>query len=208
MNDVTIAVPTCGDLMWKHMGDQALEKAKQTGATSFVRVHLPNGTVSEARNEALRQVDTKYVVFIDADDDLDPHYLEGIDLTADVTATAIQYDERVGPQIPRVWLHEHQGYKPHDGPCTGDCLPDGNYIHIGAFINVKAALAVGGFGEYPVYEDWALYLAMQQNGATFDTHYASVYMANTRENPSHRNKAIPLEKRNLIHEDIVRKLIK
>lgn len=207
MKDVTVVVPTCGSREWELMGDSAAANAERLGS-KVIRVHLPDGTVSEARNAGLHQVKTKYVVFVDADDDLDIKYFDNVELGADVIATAIQYSDMIGPQIPRVWLHEHQGYKPHAGPCVGDCLPDGNYIHIGAFINVKAALAVGGFGEYPVYEDWALYLAMQQNGATFDTHYASVYLANTRHNEHHRNKAIPLHERNLIHESIVRELIK
>lgn len=207
MKDVTVVVPTCGGDEWLHMGNQAAENVEKMGI-KVLRVHIPLGTVSQARNAGLYQVKTKYVVFLDADDDLDSRYFDNVVLTADVTATAIQYSDLIGPQIPRVWLHEHQGYKPHDGECTGECLPDGNYIHIGAFINVKAALAVGGFRDYPVYEDWALYLAMQQNGATFDTHYSSVYLANTRENVNHRNKAIPLEQRNLIHEGIVRDLIK
>lgn len=207
MKDVTVVIPTCGDDAWLHMGNQAEENTKALGVKTL-RVHIPSGTVSQARNAGLYQVKTKYVVFLDADDDLDARYFEGVVLTADVTATAIQYNEQVGPQIPRVWLHEHQGYKPHAGPCDGECLPDGNYIHIGAFINVAAAKAVGGFRDYPVYEDWALYLAMQQNGATFDTHYASVYLANTRHNDNHRNKAIPLHERNLIHEGILRDLIK
>lgn len=207
MEDVTVVIATCGDNVWLHMGNQAEENTKALGVKTL-RVHLPTGTVSQARNAGLEQVKTKYVVFLDADDDLDPHYFNDIELTADVTATSIQYDWTVGPQVLRVWLHEHQGYKPHDGPCHGACLPDGNYIHIGAFINVEAAKAIGGFRDYPVYEDWALYLAMQQNGATFDTHYASVYCANTRRNDNHRNKAIPLPERNLIHESIVGELIK
>lgn len=207
MKDITVVVPTCGSDEWLHMGNQAAENAEKLGI-KVLRVHIPAGTVSQARNAGLYQVKTKYVVFLDADDDLAPQYFDDLNLTADVTATAIQYNEQVGVQIPRVWLHENQGYKPHDGACIGDCLPDGNYIHIGAFINVGAARAVGGFREYPVYEDWALYLAMQQNGATFDTHYSSVYLANTRQNENHRNKAIPLHERNLIHEGILRDLIK
>lgn len=207
MDDVTVVVPTCGSDAWLHMGNQAAENVKKLGV-KVLRVHIPAGTVSQARNAGLYGVKTKYVVFLDADDDLDVRYFDGVELSADVTATAIQYNDIIGPQIPRVWLHENMGYKPHDGLCSGDCLPDGNYIHIGAFIRVEAALAVGGFREYPVYEDWALYLAMQQNGATFDTHYASIYLANTRQNEHHRNKAIVLAERNLIHEGIMRDLIK
>lgn len=207
MDDVTVVIPTCGSDEWRLMGEAALNNVRRIGVRAK-HIHLPNGTVSEARNAGLDSVTTEYVVFLDADDDLRGDYFIGINLTADVTATAIQYDALIGPQVPRVWLHENQGYKPHPGPCTGDCLVDGNYIHIGAFIRVAAAKAAGGFREYPVYEDWALYLAMQQNGATFDTHYASVYLANTRHNANHRNKAIPLHERNLIHESIVKDLIK
>lgn len=207
MIDVTIVVATCGDETWLNMGNEAAVNAESLGV-KVLRVHIPAATVSQARNAGLWQVKTEYVIFLDADDQLDIDYFENVDLKADVTATAIQYSPAIGPQIPRVWLHEHQGYKPHDGPCAGQCLVDGNYIHIGAFIRVSAARAVGGFREYPVYEDWALYLAMQQNGATFDTHYSSVYHASVRQNDNHRNKAIPLNERNLIHEMVVRDLIK
>lgn len=207
MIDVTVVVPTCGTDEWLHMGNQAAEKVEAMGI-KVLRIHIPAGTVSQARNAGLWQVTTKYVVFLDADDDLDPKYFDGVEPTDDVTVTAIQYDDLVGPQIPRVWLHEHQGYKPHSGPCVGECLVDGNYIHIGAIARVEAMRAVGGFREYPVYEDWALWLMMQQNGATFGTHYASVYLANARHNEHHRNKSIPLHERNLIHESIVTELIK
>lgn len=205
--DVTVVVATHGSGNWKYMGDQAAHSALETGA-KVVRVHLQQGTVAEARNAGLAQVTTEWVVFLDADDALDPDYFERVKPTADVMATQIKYRHSYQPMMPKVWQHENIRGKLHAGYCSADCLIDGNWVHIGAIVRTDAVRSIGGFKEYPVYEDWALFLELQQAGYTFDRAMDSVYLAGIRLNDSHRNSSLPLIERNKIHERIYRDLVK
>ena len=207
MIDVTVIIATCGNSVWKDMGDRAIKSALATGA-KVRRVHIANGTVAEARNKGLSIVKTKYVVFLDADDALDPRYFDIKTPEVDVTATTIKYQSAMTPIMPRVWTHEQYANLRHNGYCHSGCLVDGNWIHIGAIIRCEALRAVGGFREYPIYEDWAIYLAMQQNGATFGCNFKSVYNAGVRINNNHRNRSLPIEKRNIIHLEIMNDLVK
>lgn len=204
--DVTVVVATCGSNQWKYLGDQALVSARSTGA-KVIRIHLDKGTVAEARNAGLDQVTTDYVVFLDADDALEADYFERVQPVADVMATQIKYRQHLQPVMPRVWQHDYLPEKRHAGECTGDCLVDGNWIHIGAIIRTAAIRSVGGFREYPVYEDWALFLALQQAGYSFSTAMNSVYLASVRHNDSHRNNSMPVFERNKVHEMIYRDLV-
>jgi len=204
--DVTVVVATCGTNQWKYLGDQALVSAQATGAKT-VRIHIDKGSVAQARNAGLNLVTTDYVVFLDADDALEPDYFERVQPTADVMATLIKYRQHLQPVMPRVWVHDYEISKRHAGDCTAECLLDGNWIHIGAIIRTEAIRSIGGFREYPVYEDWALFLALQQAGFTFGTALNSVYLASVRQNNSHRNSSIPILERNKIHEEIYRDLV-
>ncbi len=76
MIDVTVVVATCGTERWKRMGDEALYSVPE--GAKMMRVHLPDGTVAEARNSGLAGVFTEYVVFLDADDDLEPRLRLGL----------------------------------------------------------------------------------------------------------------------------------
>jgi glycosyltransferase involved in cell wall biosynthesis len=207
MIDVSVVVATCGLDVWREMGDLAALSAANTGAV-VVRVHLPDATVAQARNKGLSLVKTEYVTFLDADDELDPRYFLGFAPQADVTATQIKYPQHSMAMMPTVWQHENYAWKHHRGYCVGDCLVDGNWVHIGAICRTEAVRAVGGFREYPVYEDWALFLAMQQNGATFAHAFGSaIYYAAVRDHGMHRNGSMPLEQRNLVHERIFNDIV-
>lgn len=162
-------------------------------------------TVAQARNIGLSRVETEYVVFLDADDALHADYLK-FEPKDDITATSITYRDRTSPIIPRVWTHERRPFKYHDGDCTAECLPDGNWVHVGAIIRTEAIRSVGGFKEWPVYEDWALFLELQQAGYSFGRHPESVYRASVRQTPGHRNQSLPLAEKNKIHEQIYERL--
>lgn len=198
---VTVVVATCGTDEWKRLGDEAVADFRDSQTVPVIRVHLPNGTVSEARNAGLAKVMTDYVCFLDADDSLAGSYF-GFIPQHDVTVTAISYQNRTAPMIPKVWTHESHRKNYHKGNCFSECLLDGNWVHVGAIIKTSVIKAIGGFKEWPVYEDWALFLELQQNGASFGRSERSVYKASVRATPGHRNQSLPIREKNNIHVQI------
>jgi len=202
--DVTVIVATCGTDEWRLMGNEAQNSIPLD--VRSIRVHEPLMTVSEARNYALTKVETEYVCFLDADDSLGLNYFKGVASVSDVIVTSISYN-KARPTIPKVPEHLTAEYY-HRGPCKAECLLDGNYLHVGSIVKTEAVRKVGGFPEYPVYEDWALWLKMQQNGATFSNHPESVYYASVRESPGHRNSSLPRAERNKVHQQIVKDIVK
>lgn len=79
---------------------------------------------------SLDQVRTEWVVYLDADDELEPGFLDWMaDGTADLRAPAVRYvrgGNSVHAYVPKVWGHEHD--------CTGECLPYGNWLVIGSAV--------------------------------------------------------------------------
>lgn len=200
--DATVIVATFGSDDWLKAGNQAEIIAKQTGAKT-IRLHLPNGTLAQARNEALEKVTTEYVCFLDADDSLPKDYFN-IRPTADITATKISYSGAT-PQRLYVYGHNKASCSHYGRECTPECLKQGNYIHIGAIMKTEVAKRFK-FREYKVYEDWAYFIEQSLAGATFG--YAdTIYQAATRRNVSHRNAGTPMNERNLVHAQIVKALL-
>ena len=200
--DATVVVASYGDTAWRDRGDRAAETVPDG---RVIRIHETDGTLAEVRNHGLAKVTTPYVVFLDADDEMRGDYLN-LPPTADVLVTPIAYNRnRRGwgaAQIPKVWAHDDR--RGHDGPCKPACLPDGNYIHVGAPIATETLHRVGGFREWPCYEDWDLYLRLYRAGATF-AHFpnAAPYLAHQTTGQAHRNKQLPPEQRDDVHRKIL-----
>jgi len=200
--DVTVIVTTFGSDDWLKAGNEAEQTAIKTGAKT-IRLHLSNGTLAQARNEALEKVTTEYVCFLDADDSLPIDYFN-IRPAADITATKISYAGAT-PQRLYVYGHNKPSCAHYGRECMPECLKLGNYVHIGAIMKTEVAKRFK-FREYKVYEDWAYFIEQSLAGATFG--YAdTVYQAATRKNIKHRNAGTPMNERNLVHAQIVKDLL-
>lgn len=191
--DVTVCVGTFGDLSWIEAAQRAIASARPQAPV----VHVHGETLAVARNSALQQVDTEWIVFLDADDELEPNYVAALaNGSADVRAPAVRYVRAAverEPYMPRVAGHRHA--------CTADCLPSGNWLVIGSAMRTAAAHDVGGFHEWPVYEDWDLFLRLYRAGATFEAIPDAVYRAHV--NPQSRNRAPSMAEKNSVHRAIV-----
>jgi cellulose synthase/poly-beta-1,6-N-acetylglucosamine synthase-like glycosyltransferase len=146
-------------------------------------VHSHRATLAEARNATLEHVETEWVVFLDADDELEPGYVAALGRgTADVRGPIVRYmldgQERNLWQ-PRVFGHEHD--------CTAACLEAGNWLVIGSAVRADLLRAVGGFRDFNWSEDWDLWLRCRAAGATFELIPDAVYRAHVR--PDSRNRA-------------------
>lgn len=160
--NVTVVVATFGADHWIKWGNAA---AESVSGNPIVRVHSRASTLAQVRNEGLRQVSTERVCFLDGDDGLAPGYF---DRTSDADVLVTPLDG----QFPVVAPHTHQ--------CSPVCLPEGNYIHVGAIARTELIQRVGGFREHPIYEDWDLWLRCHYAGASFAASPGPSYL--TRQN--------------------------
>lgn len=192
---VTIAVATYGDPAWLDLAHQrAVPSARAQGAP-VITVHADS--LHAARNACLEQVQTDHVVFLDADDELEPGYLNAMAVgSADVRVPRVRYVRASGaaapPIMPRVSGHHHA--------CEADCLAYGNWVVIGAQVRADLLRKVGGFEPWPLYEDWAAFARMWQAGATFEPTPRAIYRAHVRRDS--RNRAPDRDVRLAAHRAI------
>jgi glycosyltransferase involved in cell wall biosynthesis len=179
--DVTVAIATFG-------GDEWIQMALRRAVPSVAALHVPfvqvhGATLHEARNDALALVETPYVVFLDADDELAPGYFDAMSAgTADVRAPAVRYISPTAispPFVPKVPGHDHD--------CVGDCLLAGNWIVVGAVARTDLVRRVGGWQDWPIYEDFSVWQRCHLVGATFEQVPGAVYRAYVREGSRNRS---------------------
>jgi len=196
--DVTVVVPYTGDpwRTWAH--ERAIPSAKALGVPVLVG---EGATVAEARNNGLDQVDTEWVIHLDADDELPADYIDQMAVgSADVRAPMVAYlrhpnlsrARRREPKRMNVWGHTHM--------CVGDCLAFGNWLVVGAMVCTDIAQKCR-WREWPVYEDYAFWVECWQAGATFE-HTDAVYLAHSDRGG--RNTSMTPQERHRVHQDIAR----
>lgn len=198
MDDVSIVVCTYGDLVWARTAERvAIPSAEQFG----VPVHHVHGdSLDDARNHAARVANSEWLVYLDADDELEDHYFEVIGrATGDVRVPSVRYVEPnrkwPRPRMPRVAGHLH-----HD--CSADCLLYGNWVVVGAAVR-RSLILDNPWRTWPCYEDWDLWLRLHQAGATFTRCEAAVYRAHVRPDSRNRGQLTPEEK-HAVHQEIAR----
>lgn len=165
MNSVAVVVATYGDrAKWDPLAERALESiARQSEAPDeVIRAHGPS--LQAARNAGVAQATTDLVAMCDADDQFDRDYVKE-------TRAAGAGDIFV-PSISRV--------APNGRPSTPAMLPtipllSGNYIVIGAPVRRELFMRCGGFDDWPVYEDWALWIKLWVNGARIVSFPRAIY---------------------------------
>lgn len=182
--NTTIVVGTFGEDSWRELAES---RAIPSGRAQGCRVvHAHTATLHEARNTALAQVDTPWVIHLDADDELETSYVATMGrIVGDVRVPMVRYVQRgreLGrPRFPAVAGHSHI--------CTGLCLPFGNWIVVGAAVRTDLVRQVGGWRDFSWSEDWDLWLRCYLAGAVFGHALGAVYRAHVRLNS--RNRASP-----------------
>lgn len=176
--DVTVAVCTFGDHSWRELAESravpsALEQAP------VVRVH--GESLHSARNETLARVETEWVIYLDADDELEPGYVEAMAAgSAEVRAPMVRYVDAGRPRLwqPRVAGHEHD--------CDAACLRAGNWIVIGAAVRTELLRSVGGWHDFAWSEDWCTWALCARAGASFELVRGAIYRAHVRSDSRNR----------------------
>ncbi len=163
MNTVSVIIPTFGDkVKWDKIAGRAVAsiKSQVVQPNELLRIHAE--TLQDARNEGGSVAKSRFLVFLDADDELEPHYIEAmLSGTGDVRYPNIEYIEPEGDRILAT-------PKPKN-------LYDGNYIVIGAMVRRDQFLAIDGFYDEPVFEDWSLFLRLWLAGADIQPCPGAIY---------------------------------
>jgi glycosyltransferase involved in cell wall biosynthesis len=176
MNEVAVVVGTYGDKeIWGPLADRAvLSVEKQTVKASVIWSH--GETLQAARNNGARLTRSNWLVFLDADDTLDPGYVEGILAgTGDVRQ----------PMTLGVYDDGHEDDYPVLIP-RKKSFADGNWIVIGAGVRRELFENVGGFLDEPYAEDWSLWWRCQKAGGKIGIAPRAIYRVSV--NPAGRNE--------------------
>lgn len=142
-------------------------------------IHVHGQTLAEARNEGAGRAIGDWLVFLDADDTLDPHYLASMSEWCSDQPALLQ------PSTLGVYPDGREDEHPVLIPQRP--LDTGNFMVIGTAIRRDQFLRIGGFKEWPLYEDWCLFIRAWQDGAIFVPVPDAIYRVGV--NPKSRNNA-------------------
>lgn len=150
---VGVVIGTFGDYCWEQLAyDRALASVRMQRRPVDEVVTVHRDSLADARNTGLHRLKTDWVIFLDADDELDERYVLSMvaarlsDPDGDIYKPAVQdvADDGVGMDKPYL-------YARHD-------IHVANHIPIGAMCRRNDVEAVGGFEDQPILEDWVLWL--------------------------------------------------
>lgn len=212
MTTVSVCIATYGDDRYRECGQIAAREVAegQTRTPDEIIVHHdPDMTLSQTRNVAASTALSDWLCFLDSDDELHPAYLDAMRPFMDTCAVCgrLQHDhfrdgvyctfERAPDKtftlrrsilVPAVqWVREDGESAPAMiRPALG--MDQINRVVIGAIVPRKVFMDVGRFREWPMYEDWDLWLRCTRQGCCdlVDVETAT-YRAWTH--PSGRNSA-------------------
>jgi GT2 family glycosyltransferase len=186
-DDVTVIVPVFGDHQrWAGLARRAaLSAIAQTTPPARVFVSLAED-LCMARNGPAEWARTEWLCFLDADDELDVHYLEAMlaadgDLRQPATLGVVDGREDAAPVV-----------------IPARPLLDANYIVIGAFIRTELFWEVGGFRDLPAYEDWDLWIRAWLAGAAISCVPDAIYRVHV--SPTGRNALTRPEAISVYHQ--------
>ena len=180
---ISIIVTTYGSDHWREIAAQrAIPSAKAEEPYELIVHHEPGLEIGPARNRAAELASGEWLLFLDADDELEPGYL-------DAMTNAICLQGRPEPCLlqPAV-RYVRKGSR----SMTPVIFPEkdlrgDNYLIIGTVVRRKLFQQVKGFNDYPHgFEDWSLWAKCWKAGATVVPVPEAVYNAHINPQSIHR----------------------
>lgn len=187
---VAVVIGTYGDQdKWGRLADNAASSAEAQTLVPDDTIQVHSDTLAKARNVGAGHTRADWLIFLDADDTLDCHYVEAMMQAVDDRTTAAElgvYTDRTLFQPATVGVHADRIEDPWMIQPAENLLTR-NHMVIGTMISHSLFDEVGGFHEYPIYEDWELWLRCWIfGGATWtqvpDAHYMVTVRTDGRNN--------------------------
>ena len=207
----SILIGTFGADRWdRYSRERALPSAgAQEDVLEILRHHEPKGTLHDVRNELARSARGEYLVFLDGDDELAPGY------TAAMRAALDAWEQEGGvpgwmPLLtPAVVYLPERPLSSRRPPSLRNAriwpqvdLRDGNWLVIGTAVPRALFHEVGGFRDWPLYEDWCLWQRCSLAGADVLRVPEAIYVAYASRQS--RNRAPLRRAREEVHHAIRR----
>jgi glycosyltransferase involved in cell wall biosynthesis len=185
--NVSVLIATYGseewkDLAWSRAYPSAIEQTEDVA--SF---HDPDGTIASVRNEMARTASGDWLLFLDADDELAPGYLdamrasyeqEGTDGVPLLLTPAVSYIRKQKPERPKFW------------PGNLETFRTGNWLVIGTLVRRDFFWEVGGFKDFAHgLEDWNFWARCIRAGAKVRKVPQAVYLAHWNDESKHQKLA-------------------
>lgn len=194
MKDVTVLIP------FKRGGPRTwLEQAIGSLPLGTPYMVLENdGELAEALNAGLEAAKTKYVFRLDADDRVQRdtlEFLHSLIWDVDVTYPSFVF-MREGGSLTK------EGIKAPSF-CPNRLLVK-NFVPGTSMFRRQAALDVGGYRDFPILEDWDLWVRMSRAGKKFKAVPEAIYFY--RQHGGQRNK-VPVEERDAITEKLREEIV-
>lgn len=191
-HDVTIVIATYGHQSWiERARTVAMPSTIGQGAKAVIQWH--GSGLAQARNAAAELADSEWLCFLDADDELEPGYLDAL-MAADGDLRA---------PAARFVVFDPVDRQPFSNPAVTFEQRDMNRINpcvIGTLIRRDMFVDVGGFWKERAWEDWSLFRRCWLLGATITHTEAAVYRVNP--SPDGRNSTVHHPK--TLHQQITR----
>lgn len=173
---ITVCIGTFGDRAhWEPLAQRAMASVLDQTLRPEAMVWRHGKNLQDARNGAAVGAMTDWLCFLDADDELDSRYIEAMDAaTRELTKAALLQPATLGVYP--------------DGSCdaTAVLIPPkplltGNFMVIGTLIRRDQFERLGGFDDWPIYEDWDLWIRAWDDGADLLAVPAAIYRVHVNE---------------------------
>ena len=165
MKQVGIVIATFGDKEWRGRGEDLYWRTYHDFAAVADVTWCHGESLGQARNEGADRLDTEWLIFLDADDVLEPGYVEamltGTELLRQPATRGFysggEVDDEANVIPPRNLLRS-------------------NHLVIGTMCNHELFDMVGQFDtELGALEDWDLWIRMYLAGANYEAIPEAVY---------------------------------
>lgn len=183
MTTFSVLIGSYGLSKWEDLVRvRALPSVHGQGFHEIIVKHEPDATLAEVRNACASEATGDYLIFLDADDELSPGFLNSI------KATKYTYPEGDYLLTPSVqYVRGGRRWPPKFWPEQD--IHDGNWMIIGTAVPRNLFLKVGGFREYAWSEDWALWSMCMKHGAVPIKVPDAIYIAHVNHKSRNRVRA-------------------
>lgn len=172
---ISVVVGTFGDPEWERLAEQAVFSAWAQTQCPHEVIHIHGATLEEARNQGAERASGEWLVFLDADDELDPGYIRAMSPMATSEKRLLQ------PATLGVYPDGREDDHPVMIPAKKSIF-EGNWMVIGTAIRRDQFLALGGFASLPAWEDWHLWIRAILDGAKPIPVPEAIYRVMVRKN--------------------------